>query len=116
MTNIQDNSIVHVAKDNMKGVELPVIIGDRVTIGMFKKQKTYVRLVARSTYEQYFPSHIFVGSKCVVIHWHHRESCRHITTAKLCLRYRCITIAVESGAMVAAGALVTSGTVVPAGQ
>jgi len=32
-TNIQDNSIVHVAKDNMKGVELPVTIGDRVTIG-----------------------------------------------------------------------------------
>jgi len=33
MTNIQDNSIVHVARDNVKGVELPVIIGDRVTIG-----------------------------------------------------------------------------------
>lgn len=32
-TNIQDNSIVHVAKDNMKGVEMPVTIGDRVTIG-----------------------------------------------------------------------------------
>eukprot|EP00270_Netrium_digitus_P021815 TRINITY_DN956_c0_g1_i1.p1 TRINITY_DN956_c0_g1~~TRINITY_DN956_c0_g1_i1.p1 ORF type:complete len:274 (-),score=62.36 TRINITY_DN956_c0_g1_i1:199-981(-) len=32
-TNIQDGTIVHVAKTNLKGVELPTIIGSRVTIG-----------------------------------------------------------------------------------
>mmetsp|Transcript_6496 Transcript_6496/g.8799 ORF Transcript_6496/g.8799 Transcript_6496/m.8799 type:complete len:256 (+) Transcript_6496:102-869(+) len=32
-TNIQDGCIVHVAKTNMAGVELPTIVGDRVTVG-----------------------------------------------------------------------------------
>ncbi|KAL2249750.1 gamma carbonic anhydrase 2, mitochondrial [Sesamum indicum] len=32
-TNIQDNSLVHVAKSNLGGKELPTIIGNNVTIG-----------------------------------------------------------------------------------
>ncbi|XAR57914.1 NADH:ubiquinone reductase (H(+)-translocating) [Bertholletia excelsa] len=32
-TNIQDNSLVHVAKSNLAGKVLPTIIGDNVTIG-----------------------------------------------------------------------------------
>lgn len=32
-TNIQDNSLVHVAKTNLAGKELPTTIGDYVTIG-----------------------------------------------------------------------------------
>ncbi|GMH04169.1 hypothetical protein Nepgr_006008 [Nepenthes gracilis] len=32
-TNIQDNSLVHVAKSNVSGKVLPTIIGDNVTIG-----------------------------------------------------------------------------------
>lgn len=32
-TNIQDNSLVHVAKTNLAGKELPTTIGDNVTIG-----------------------------------------------------------------------------------
>lgn len=33
-TNIQDNSLVHVAKSNLSGKVLPTIIGDNVTVGM----------------------------------------------------------------------------------
>lgn len=32
-TNIQDNSLVHVAKSNLSGKVLPTIVGDNVTIG-----------------------------------------------------------------------------------
>lgn len=32
-TNIQDNSLVHVAKSNLSGKVHPTIIGDNVTIG-----------------------------------------------------------------------------------
>lgn len=32
-TNIQDNSLVHVAKSNLSGKALPTIIGDKVTVG-----------------------------------------------------------------------------------
>jgi len=32
-TNIQDNSLVHVAKSNLSGRVLPTIIGDNVTVG-----------------------------------------------------------------------------------
>ncbi|KAF3793097.1 Gamma carbonic anhydrase 1 [Nymphaea thermarum] len=32
-TNIQDNSLVHVAKSNLSGKVLPIIIGDNVTVG-----------------------------------------------------------------------------------
>ncbi|GAB4847451.1 Gamma carbonic anhydrase 1, mitochondrial [Ancistrocladus abbreviatus] len=32
-TNIQDNSLVHVAKTNLAGKVLPIIIGDNVTVG-----------------------------------------------------------------------------------
>ncbi|KAK9165494.1 hypothetical protein Scep_000685 [Stephania cephalantha] len=32
-TNIQDNSLVHVAKSNLSGKVLPTVIGDNVTIG-----------------------------------------------------------------------------------
>lgn len=34
-TNIQDNSLVHVAKSNLSGKVLPAVIGDNVTIGKF---------------------------------------------------------------------------------
>lgn len=34
-TNIQDNSLVHVAKSNLSGKVLPTVIGDNVTIGKF---------------------------------------------------------------------------------
>lgn len=32
-TNIQDNSLVHVAKSNLSGKVLPTTIGDNVTVG-----------------------------------------------------------------------------------
>lgn len=32
-TNIQDNSLVHVAKSNLSGKVLPTIIGNNVTVG-----------------------------------------------------------------------------------
>ena len=32
-SNIQDNSLLHVAKSNLSGKVLPTIIGDNVTIG-----------------------------------------------------------------------------------
>ncbi|KAL5704678.1 Gamma carbonic anhydrase 1 [Ranunculus cassubicifolius] len=32
-TNIQDNSVVHVAKSNLSGKVLPTVIGDNVTVG-----------------------------------------------------------------------------------
>lgn len=32
-SNIQDNSLVHVAKSNVGGKVLPTVIGDNVTIG-----------------------------------------------------------------------------------
>lgn len=32
-TNIQDNSLVHVAKSNLSGKVLPTLIGDNVTVG-----------------------------------------------------------------------------------
>lgn len=33
MTNLQDNVVVHVAKDNLRNKPIPTIIGDRVTVG-----------------------------------------------------------------------------------
>jgi gamma-carbonic anhydrase len=41
-TNIQDNSLVHVAKSNLSGKVFPTIIGNNVTIG--KCLKKYVFL------------------------------------------------------------------------
>lgn len=35
-TNIQDNSLVHVAKSNLSEMVLPTIIGDNVTVGKLK--------------------------------------------------------------------------------
>lgn len=32
-TNIQDNTLVHVAKTNISGKVLPTLIGDNVTVG-----------------------------------------------------------------------------------
>lgn len=32
-TNIQDNSLVHVAKSNLTGKVLPTIVGNNVTVG-----------------------------------------------------------------------------------
>lgn len=32
-TNIQDNSLVHVAKSNLSGKVQPTIIGNKVTVG-----------------------------------------------------------------------------------
>lgn len=32
-TNIQDHSLVHVAKSNLPGKVLPTVIGDNVTVG-----------------------------------------------------------------------------------
>jgi carbonic anhydrase/acetyltransferase-like protein (isoleucine patch superfamily) len=32
-TNIQDGSVIHVARNNAKGVELPTVIGNQVTVG-----------------------------------------------------------------------------------
>jgi len=32
-TNVQDGTVIHVAKTNLKGDDLPTVIGDRVTIG-----------------------------------------------------------------------------------
>jgi carbonic anhydrase/acetyltransferase-like protein (isoleucine patch superfamily) len=32
-TNIQDNTLVHVAKTNVSGHESPTIIGNKVTVG-----------------------------------------------------------------------------------
>ena len=32
-TNIQDNSLVHVAKSNLSGKVFPTIIGEKVTVG-----------------------------------------------------------------------------------
>lgn len=32
-TNIQDGTVIHVAKNNAKGAELPTIIGNKVTVG-----------------------------------------------------------------------------------
>jgi hypothetical protein len=37
-TNIQDNSIVHVAKSNLSGKVFPTIIGDNVTVGKYVLQ------------------------------------------------------------------------------
>lgn len=40
-TNIQDNSLVHVAKSNLAGKVLPTIIGNNVTVGewhLFKRK------------------------------------------------------------------------------
>jgi hypothetical protein len=34
-TNIQDNSLVHVAKSNLSGKVFPTIIGDNVTVGKY---------------------------------------------------------------------------------
>jgi gamma-carbonic anhydrase len=34
-TNIQDNSLVHVAKSNLAGKVFPTIIGDNVTVGNY---------------------------------------------------------------------------------
>ena len=36
-TNIQDNSLVHVAKTNLAGKVLPTTIGDNVTVGKLLK-------------------------------------------------------------------------------
>jgi len=33
LTNIQDNTVIHVAKTNVGGHEAPTLIGDRVTVG-----------------------------------------------------------------------------------
>lgn len=41
-TNIQDNSLVHVAKTNLAGKELPTTIGDNVTIGKTFENLFYV--------------------------------------------------------------------------
>jgi hypothetical protein len=35
-TNIQDNSVVHVAKSNLSGKVFPTIIGNNVTVGKYK--------------------------------------------------------------------------------
>jgi hypothetical protein len=35
-TNIQDNSVVHVAKSNLSGKVFPTIIGDNVTVGKYR--------------------------------------------------------------------------------
>ncbi len=32
-TNIQDGTVIHVARNNASGVALPTVIGDRVTVG-----------------------------------------------------------------------------------
>lgn len=41
-TNIQDNSLVHVAKSNLSGKVLPTIIGDNVTVGELICCRRYV--------------------------------------------------------------------------
>jgi carbonic anhydrase/acetyltransferase-like protein (isoleucine patch superfamily) len=45
-TNIQDNSLVHVAKSNLSGKVFPTIIGENVTVGkyLFESQETCIFL------------------------------------------------------------------------
>lgn len=40
-TNIQDNSLVHVAKSNLSGKVFPTIIGDNVTVGKYTVRFLY---------------------------------------------------------------------------
>ncbi|KAL9358678.1 hypothetical protein Peur_046801 [Populus x canadensis] len=88
-TNIQDNSLVHVAKSNLSGKVLPTIIGDNVTVG-----------------EHYYGGHSAVVHGCTV------EDEAFVGMGATLLD----GVVVEKHAMVAAGALVRQNTRIPTGE
>ncbi|KAG6774639.1 hypothetical protein POTOM_021999 [Populus tomentosa] len=88
-TNIQDNSLVHVAKSNLSGKVLPTIIGDNVTVG-----------------EHYDEGHSAVLHGCTV------EDEAFVGMGATLLD----GVVVEKHAMVAAGALVRQNTRIPTGE
>ena len=58
-TNIQDNSVVHVAKSNLSGKVFPTIIGDNVTVG--KNRFTFWFLFSPLIYS--------TASLCSIVHY-----------------------------------------------
>ncbi|URE07551.1 bacterial transferase hexapeptide domain containing protein [Musa troglodytarum] len=88
-TNIQDNSLVHVAKSNLSGKVLPTIIGDNVTVGNLK-----------------FAGHSAVLHGCTV------EDEAFVGMGAVLLDGS----VVEKHGMVAAGALVRQNTRIPCGE
>ncbi|CAL9171830.1 unnamed protein product, partial [Musa hybrid cultivar] len=85
-TNIQDNSLVHVAKSNLSGKVLPTIIGDNVTVG----NVSHNAVLHGCTVED----ETFVGMGSVLLDG----------------------VVVEKHGMVAAGALVRQNTRIPCGE
>ncbi|CAD5192426.1 unnamed protein product [Musa acuminata subsp. malaccensis] len=88
-TNIQDNSLVHVAKSNLSGKVLPTIIGDNVTIGNLNFTGHSVVLHGCTVEDE-----AFVGMGAVLLDG----------------------VVVEKHGMVAAGALVRQNTRIPCGE
>uniref|UniRef100_A0A9I9CZY6 Gamma carbonic anhydrase 1, mitochondrial n=1 Tax=Cucumis melo TaxID=3656 RepID=A0A9I9CZY6_CUCME len=88
-TNIQDNSLVHVAKSNLSGKVLPTIIGDNVTI-VSLNLTGHSAVIHGCTVED----EAFVGMGATLLDG----------------------VVVEKNAMVAAGALVRQNTKIPSGE
>ncbi|KAF6162049.1 hypothetical protein GIB67_002638 [Kingdonia uniflora] len=88
-TNIQDNSLVHVAKSNLSGKVLPTTIGDNVTVGNLKWAGHSAVLHGCTVEDE-----AFVGMGATLLDG----------------------VVVEKNAMVAAGALVRQNTRIPCGE
>ncbi|KAK6150653.1 hypothetical protein DH2020_015585 [Rehmannia glutinosa] len=97
-TNIQDNSLVHVAKSNLGGKVLPTLIGDNVTVGTF--------WILRDMLHIGWTGHSAVLHGCTV------EDETFVGMGATLLD----GVIVEKHAMVAAGALVRQNTRIPAGE
>ena len=52
-TNVQDGTVIHVAKNNAGGRSLPTIIGDKVTIGDSQPSKVQSITMKCSTYAHF---------------------------------------------------------------
>jgi len=136
-TNIQDNTLVHVAKTNVSGNVLPTIIGNRVTIGRFSNLGYFRRPVLygcdRCPWSLFlFKLTCFLRSSNLLrphVNCELNLGC-HVTGHNSVLHACTVedeafvgmgsTIldgaVVEKGAMVAAGSTVTQKTRIPTGQ
>ncbi|KAK2994153.1 hypothetical protein RJ640_020958 [Escallonia rubra] len=114
-TNIQDHSLVHVAKSNLSGKVLPTIIGDNVTVGE-RFSFWYIKLAACNL--NFMPK--FRESELEFKHTGHSAVLHGCTVEDEAFVGMGATlldgVVVEKNAMVAAGALVRQNIRIPCGE
>ncbi|KAK6924385.1 hypothetical protein RJ641_010585 [Dillenia turbinata] len=113
-TNIQDNSLVHVAKSNLSGKVLPTIIGDNVTVG----EHIYFSAIQSSADANFSKGAFYLHSNLNLIgHSAVLHGCTIEDEAFVGMGAILLDGAfVEKHAMVAAGALVRQDTRIPCGE